>query len=96
MSIDSDSTIGVGPHGDEFAVWICEEGAWFPYVFDEYADARAFAAGRYAQGGVALVKDFVADPSLVQPESDETRHLRRQVANLMDALATAPSSSRLH
>lgn len=96
MSIDSDNTIGVGPLGDEFAVWICDEGTWFPHVFDEYEDARAFAAGRYAQGGFALVKDFVADPSLIQPASDEVRHLQRQVAHLMDALASAPSSTRLH
>lgn len=96
MSIDSDNTIGVGPFEDGFAVWICSDGAWYPYTFDEYDDARAFAAGRYAQGGVALVKDYVADPSLIQPESDEARHLRRQVADLMDIVATAPSTPRFH
>lgn len=96
MSIDNDTTIGVGPLGDEFAVWICEDGAWHPYTFDEYDDARAFAAGRYAQGGFGQIKDFVASPSLIQPETDEVRRLRNQVAHLMDALASAPSSSRLH
>jgi hypothetical protein len=96
MSIDSDSTIGVGPLDGGFAVWICTDGAWFPHEFDSYPEARAFAAKRYAQGGFAMIKDFIADPSLLQPESDEERHLRRQVARLMDALASAPSSARLH
>lgn len=96
MSIHSDNTIGVGPLGAGFAVWICSDGSWFPHEFDSYPEARAFAAGQYAQGGFALIKDFVADPSLLQPESDEERHLRRQVSHLMDALASAPSSTRLH
>lgn len=96
MSIDTDSTIGVGPLGDGFAVWICTEGAWFPHEFNTYPEARAFAAGAYAQGGFALIKDFVADPSLIQPESDETKYLRRQVAHLMDVVANAPSSTRLN
>lgn len=96
MSIVTDNTIGVGPLGGGFAVWICTEGSWFPHEFDSYPAARLFAAGRYAQGGFAVLKDFVADPSLLQPETDEARHLRRQVAHLMDALASAPWSARLH
>lgn len=96
MAIDTDNTIGVGPLGDGFAVWICTEGEWFPHEFPSYPEARLFAAGHYAQGGFALVKDFIADPSLLQPESDEVRHLKGQVSRLMDALASAPSSTRLH
>lgn len=96
MSLDTDSTIGIGPHGDEFAVWICEDESWYPHVFEEYRDAVAFAVGRYAQGGFAQLKDFVADPSLILPESDEVKRLKRQVARLMDVAATAPSSTRLH
>lgn len=96
MSLDTDDTIGIGPHGDEFAVWICEDGAWSPHVFDEYQDAHAFAVGRYAQGGYSQLKDFIADPSLILPETDEVRRLKKQIAALMDMAASAPSSPSLH
>ena len=96
MSLDSDDTIGIGPLGDGFAVWICTEGSWCPHAFPSHPEARAFAAGTYAQGGFTVLKDFAENPSLLQPESDEVRHLKGQVAFLMDALASAPSSMRLH